>query len=256
MQGISNLAARCKAFGVHLILSFLVAITAALLVFCLWYPWPFRILAGGQTLFLLVVTVDLILGPLLTFIVVSSGKPKSVLVRDLIVIVCLQLAGLSYGIYSVYLARPVAMVYEPGRFRVIAYVDVVERELSTALPEVRTLPLKGLRVLGTRKPRNAEEKMDSVMIALAGVDIGKRPSFWQPYEKSVPDILKEARPLSALVKQYPSAAQNIERYIKELGRSPADMQFLPILSKHENWSALIDAKTAEIVGYVPYEGFF
>lgn len=256
MAVIINLPARCKASGIHLILSALVAVITAALVFGLWYPWPFRVLAGGQTLFLLLIAVDLILGPLLTFVVLSAGKPSSLLVRDLIVIVILQFAGLAYGVHTVYLARPVALVYEPGRFRVVANVDVADHELQEASPEVRTLSMNGPKLLGTRKPRSIEEQMQAAMIAIKGVDIGRRPSFWQPYKMSIVSVLNEARPISELMKQYPAGMQQIVQYLKEIGRDASTLKFVPIISRHENWSALIDANTGEVVGYVPYDGFF
>jgi hypothetical protein len=40
-----------------------IAVVAALLVFGLWYPGALRHLAGGRDLFLLVTSVDVVLGP-------------------------------------------------------------------------------------------------------------------------------------------------------------------------------------------------
>ncbi|WP_309246762.1 hypothetical protein [Ramlibacter montanisoli] len=114
--------ARARAAGIHLALSAVVAVLAGLLVFALWYPYPYREISGGRELFLLVVAVDVVLGPLLTFAVFNRAKPE--LRRDLAVIVALQLAGLAYGLWTVQLARPVHMVFEYDRFRVVHRVDI------------------------------------------------------------------------------------------------------------------------------------
>ena len=82
-----DLPRRARAAGWHLLISALVAGVAAALVFGLWFPGIYRSVAGG---------------------------------RDLAVIGAIQLAGLIYGLYSVYQARPVAMVFETDRFRVIS----------------------------------------------------------------------------------------------------------------------------------------
>ena len=250
-----NIAIRLKAAGIHLGLSGLVAVTSAILVFGIWYPWPFRSMSGGQSLFILVMTVDLILGPLLTFVAFNTKKPRKELMRDLAVIVALQLGGLAYGIYTVWLARPVAIVSEGERFRVVARIDVVQDELPKALPELRNLSLTGPKVLGTREPRNSNEKWDTISYALGGIDIGARPMYWLPYSAAAGDILKQSKPLSRMLKQYPKATAEIESYVKSKGRNPLDVKFLPVVSKFENWSALIDAKTGEVFGYVPYDGF-
>jgi hypothetical protein len=256
MSSTVGLINRFKASGIHLILSALIAAITALLVFSLWYPWPYRIVAGGQTLFLLVVSVDLVLGPTLTFIANSPGKLKQVFLRDLAVIVALQFGGLMYGIHAVYVARPVAMVYENARFRVVADVDVIQQELPLAPPQMRELSKHGPVVLGTRLPRDADEQSKAIAIGLAGADIGQRPSFWQPYQQSSSRVLSESRPVSLLLKQYPNGAGEIESAVRASGRNDEGVRFVPILSKRGNWSALVDAKTAEVIGYVPYDGFF
>ena len=82
----------------HLILSALVASLAAAVVFGLWYPGAYSALAGGRSLFLLLIAVDVVCGPLLTTIVYSPAKPRSELIRDIGIIVGLQFAALVYGL--------------------------------------------------------------------------------------------------------------------------------------------------------------
>ena len=46
--------------SIHLIFSLVVAFLAGVLVFGLWYPFPYRELSGGRELFLLIVSVDVV----------------------------------------------------------------------------------------------------------------------------------------------------------------------------------------------------
>jgi len=62
--------------------------------------------------------VDVILGPLITLTVFNRSKPRSELVRDLTVVGLIQLAALGYGLWTVFVARPVHLVFEYDRFRV------------------------------------------------------------------------------------------------------------------------------------------
>jgi len=80
------------AVAIHLGLSLLLAAFAWLLVFNLFYPYPFNKISGGHKLFLLVATVDVVLGPLLTFIVFNPVKAHHVLMRDLMTIVAVQVS--------------------------------------------------------------------------------------------------------------------------------------------------------------------
>src|SRR5690349_15163657 len=101
---------RAKAAAIHLSLSAAVAGLGAYLVFGLWFPLPYRNMAGGQTLFNLVVSVDLVMGPALTFVAFNRSKRTQVLVRDLAIIGIMQLAALAYGLHVMFIARPVALV--------------------------------------------------------------------------------------------------------------------------------------------------
>ena len=73
----------------HLACSALVAVAAAVLLFLLWYPWPYSVLAGGMSLFMLICGVDVVIGPLITLIIFDTRKPWLELRRDLLVVVML-----------------------------------------------------------------------------------------------------------------------------------------------------------------------
>ena len=63
-----------KNAGWHLVVSLILAGLAALLVFAVWYPYPYSELTGGLNLYTLVVSVDIVCGPLLTLILASPKK--------------------------------------------------------------------------------------------------------------------------------------------------------------------------------------
>src|SRR5690606_7616795 len=117
--------ARFKAFLLHLAASTLIALLALLLVFKLWYPAPLHEALGVTQIFLLLLLVDVVLGPLLTLLVYKTGKKS--LVMDLALIAALQLAALGYGLWTVAEGRPAWVVYNAGRFDVVTVVDIDTR---------------------------------------------------------------------------------------------------------------------------------
>ena len=60
---------RVRAFLIHFVASTFVALLALGLVFGLWYPHPLQKAAGVTMLYLLLIGVDLVIGPLLTLVV-------------------------------------------------------------------------------------------------------------------------------------------------------------------------------------------
>lgn len=245
---------RARAGLWHLLISGLVALLAAALVFLAWYPGAFRLMAGGRDLFLLVVGVDIVLGPLLTFVVFDRRKGWPHLRRDLAVIGALQLAGLSYGLHTVYIVRPVALVFEVDRFRVLNADAVREVELPKAAPDYRQLPLTGPWMLSVRAAQPGEEKNEALFMALDGVDTSQRPTFWQPYELAREQVLAKSRPVALLKERYPARAGEITAALQPLGEGAAQARFLPVLARGD-WLAIVDG-AGQPRAFLPLDGFF
>ncbi|MDB5752511.1 MAG: pilus assembly protein [Ramlibacter sp.] len=247
---------RLRAAAIHLGVSALVALLAALLVFAVWYPYPYREISGGRELFLLVVGVDVVLGPLVTFAIFDRAKPRRELRRDLALVAVLQLAGLAYGLWTVNLARPVHMVFEYDRFRVVHLIDVPLELEHLAPAGVAVAPLLGPTPLSLREFRNEQEKFDATLLALQGVALAARPDLWQPYPAGRESVLRAARPVEQLKSRFPQSAAEIEAMLRQSGRPAAGAAYLPLIArKAEGWTVLLDATSAEVLGYLPLDSF-
>lgn len=246
---------RLQASSVHLGLSLCVAVVAGALVFGIWYPYPYREISGGRELFLLVVTVDVILGPLVTLAVFNRTKPWAELRRDLAMVVILQLAALGYGLWTVAVARPIHLVFEYDRFRVVHAIDVEPELVSKAPVDVVPMPLSGPTLLSLRSFRDNKERMDLTLAAMQGAHLGARPDLWQPYAKGVPEILKEAKPVSVLLARFPAQGDAIGRVLADAGRNIDGVVYLPMVGRNQFWTVFLDATTAQIVASMPLDSF-
>lgn len=246
---------RLCASGIHLAISIAVAVLAALLVFLLWYPYPYREISGGRELFLILVSVDVVLGPLITLAVFDKSKPRRQLVRDLSIVGLIQLAALAYGIWAVFLARPVHLAFEIDRFRVIHSVDVPVEMLPQAPPGFESLPLTGPKLVAVRPFRNPQESFEATMAALEGVHLGARPDLWQAYGQARERVLAAARPASQLFERFPEDSGLIERVVNDSGMAPASLVYLPLVARDSVWTVLVNARTAEVAGFVALDSF-
>lgn len=248
--------AAAKASLLHFGGSLLVAGLAAALVFGIWFPYPYRELAGGRELFLLVVIVDVICGPLLTAVLFNPKKPKRELVLDLSLVALVQLAALGYGLYSVAAARPVYLVYEVDRFRVVSAADIDPKALKPGEGPLHTLPWTGPKIIGVREPRNPDEKLESLELSVQGLEPSARPDWWQEYELSKPQVLSRAKSIAELRKKEPKAKDILDRAITESGQPESQLAWVPLTSfKVSNWVAFVNKQSAEIRAFAPVDGF-
>ncbi|MBT8435189.1 MAG: hypothetical protein KJN95_11020 [Gammaproteobacteria bacterium] len=104
------LITKLKATGIHISLSLVVFIYLAYQIYYNWYPQPYFSIDGGWQGIRLVAGVDLVLGPLLTFLIFDLRKSRKEILFDLMTIVTIQFGALAYGIYATYSQRPVAIV--------------------------------------------------------------------------------------------------------------------------------------------------
>ena len=185
---------RLKASAIHLGLSLFIALLAALLVFGIWYPFPYREISGGRELFLLVVSVDVILGPLITLAVFNRSKPLGELRRDLATVVLIQLAALGYGLWTVSVARPVHLVFEIDRFRVVHAIDIAPELLEKTPLDVVALPVTGPTLLAVRPFRDQQENFDATMAALHNAST---PDQRTRLARALPGYEGDARALAA-----------------------------------------------------------
>lgn len=252
----SALGHRLVAAVVHLAASAAVASAVAIVIFRLWFPAPFELIAGGRSLFFLLVSIDVVLGPALTFVAASPGKPKQQFKRDLAAIVFVQLAALGYGIHTISEARPVLISFEIDRFRVVTAADVERSQLALAIPGLRTLPWAGPRVIAAVKPTDPDEQLKSIDLGLAGIDLSMLPANWRPYDSENSKAWARARPVALLVERYPERRSGVETIARSASQPVESLRFLPLMSRQASWITIISPPDARIVGYVDVDGFF
>jgi hypothetical protein len=243
---------RYKAASIHLLLSACVGAAAFLFMVTVWYPGPFFKAVGGEGLVLILLGVDICIGPLLTLVAFNPAKKS--LKMDLTVIALLQLSALIYGLYIVFEARVVYVAFVLDRFELIRAVEIDPSDLKDAKFErFKSLPLLRPPTIGVIRPTDPKERSEALDLALQGKDLHLRPGYYVDYDQAQKDVVKQKiMPMSRLTDLNPASVGEIESAIKATGKKESDLGFLPMRARNNDLTVVIDRATGVILDYWTY----
>lgn len=253
----NRIHAASRAFLLHAAFSTLVAGIAAIFVFLIWYPQPYLDMLGGGSLFLLIVSVDVVCGPLITLIIFDPKKSRKELTVDLSLVAILQIAALAYGINTMALARPIYIAYELDRFRVVSLADLENNAISQKKSSVPRPSWTGPIAIAVRVAQpDDQDYLDQVSLSVAGLEPVFRPDRWEAYKNQKDLILKKSHPIDLLLKKYPENKESIKLALEKITKNTEKIKWLPFQSrKSTSWVILIEGTSADILGFLPYDGF-
>lgn len=244
MITIPNIS-RYKAAAIHLTFSVLIAATSLIIMLGLWYPPPLFSAMGGQDLIVLIVGIDVCLGPLITLIIFDTKKKK--LALDLAIVVVVQLAALSYGVYAMQAGRPVFIEYTSDKFVVISAANMDSKSMAEAPPEFRILSLTGPKFVSVVVPSGKKELEDFVHTALSGSGVQK---YYRDYDSHAQQAITSEKSLDKLNNLTADDATTLQKAIDKSGKNRDKLRFLPVVASHHSFIALLDAGTGHIVDLI------
>lgn len=169
-----------RAMLVHGIATLIIASFSAYLVYGVWYPGQLAKFTGGGQLFLLIVLIEVCLGPLMSLVVYNPAKSRTELFRDYMIISAFQAGALLYGLHSTYISRPVYNVFVVDRIEIISAVELSDDDLSYASEEFARLPILGPRHICVERPSDPKERSDILISALTKKkDIELMPKYYR-----------------------------------------------------------------------------
>lgn len=253
----ARLYSATRVAALHLLLSTGVALLAAGLVFGYWYPAPMQKIAGGAGMFLILVGVDVVCGPLLTLVLYDPAKSKRNWWLDVGLIALIQLAALIYGMSQVAAARPVFVALEGDRFRVVQAMDIDHSRLGDAPPELRSLGYSGPRTIAARLSQpGASDYLSSVQLSVQGVHPAFRPSRWLSYEAEVPALLQRLKPISDLRQKNPKQLEVLDKALAGLAMTDGDLGYLPLVRDEiTDWVVLVQRSDGALRAYLHLDGW-
>lgn len=229
---------RLRCFSLHLLLSLVMAALALSLVFLVWYPSPLDLALGVTSIFLLLLGVDVILGPLLTLLV--AKKDKKTLKMDLLIIIVIQTAALLYGLYIVAQGRPVWIVYDSGKFELVQGYEVIGLDGEDVLPAFQYLPYSG-PIWASVSPAGDFKLGENLSLQ----DQYLHAEYLIEYQQRATGFDNRAIPLQVL-----HHFNNTVRVDKILKKHPKADAYIPLQAKKKTLTVLVNKATGEPVAIV------
>jgi hypothetical protein len=179
---------RFIALGLHLLASCVVLTLILGTLYLGWYRWPGWYLTDVAKVTGVMAGVDVVLGPLLTFLVASPSKPRRALARDIAMIATVQLCALIYGGIQLWNGRPLYYAFSEDVLQLVQAYDIPADELALGhqqnaplAPHWYSLP----RWIWAPLPQDPERRAKIVTSAVSGGDdVISMPRYYQPWESA------------------------------------------------------------------------
>ncbi len=242
---------RFKAFAWHLLGS-LGALTLVLgSLYLGWYRWPGWYLTGALSVVPILVMVDAALGPLVTLLIASPRKPRRELMRDIAIIVTVQLAALAYGSITLWNGRPLYYTFSVDRLEMVQASDLDPREIALArhsnpgfAPHWYSLP----RWVWAPLPENASEREAIVSGAISGSDdVIQMPRYFKAWTQGFPALRQQLKTVEAQNDmRFYNQKPRLKQQVQASGIAPDQPVTLIMTGRGSPLLAVFDPGTLEI----------
>jgi hypothetical protein len=235
---------RLKAFGLHLLAS-TVALSSILGTLYLgWYHWPGWRLADVVHVFLVMVGVDVVVGPLLTFVIARSTKPRRELARDIAMIVTVQLVALVYGTVSLWHGRPLYYAFSENVLQLVQAYDIDAQETALArqqkaelAPHWYSLP----RWVWAPLPQDPDERGKIVTSAIGGGDdVISMPRYFKPWEQGLPALRTQLKKVDNVAYFSVAEKKMLKERMRAAGLPPEQLNSMPLTGRGYPLLAVFD----------------
>jgi len=234
---------RFKAFAWHLFGSASALSVTLGLMYLGWYHWPGWYLADMPTVLAIMVGVDVVLGPLLTFVIADPAKARRVLARDVGCIVLVQLIAFTYGSVTLWNGRPLYYAFSENCLSVVQAQDLEPGSTASArnaplAPHWYSLP----RWIWAPLPNDSAEATNIVQSAVqGGFDVTARPTYFKPWVSGAAELRGQLK-----------RADDIKFFsLKEKGVLKARMTAMGLAPEREDAIALTGRKRPLLVVFDP-----
>lgn len=247
--GFLTMKSRLMASGIHLLISAVVISVFMLVVYFIWYPYPYYRIHSTIDVVKITLGVDLVLGPLITLLIFNTQKPRTVLARDISVIILFQISALLWGIHVTHKMHPLFLVFQQKTFYSVIKQDIDMDRLS------KNVSAPGFFQRPKMVYMEPMETKDKVRVFLGmlnkdGRDMMFQASLYKPFsDNNIEDVLAQALDKSRWLNQ-PVQQKKIDTFLGLHGGVAEDYAFYPIVSGDYKGTLVFKRSDFSIIGLI------
>lgn len=241
---------RFKIASIHVGFSSLLIFFSYIIIFKVWYPQPLNIAMGIEKIYFLFLVVNLIICPILTFLVSKRGKSKVKLGFDVIVIVVLQLFFYLFCMSTLEKTRPAWLVFVVDDIELISPIDVdINKESKSDFKSSFFKKPQWVVAAYSNNPIERQKQKEDEMFY--GINISTKIETFQKIENQKFALLFKLHPISNL-NNFNKDVDILNDIVKKY---PATAGWLPVKSPKQDMVALFnkDGVPIEVVNFRPWE---
>jgi hypothetical protein len=246
----SGMRFRLKLFSLHLLSSATVLTLVLGSLYLGWYRWPGWYLTDVTRVIVVMVCVDVVLGPTLTFIIANQKKLRRELTRDIGIIVAIQLCALTYGSVQLWNGRPLYYAFSENVLQLVQAYDIdpseakLGREQNPELaPHWYSLP----RWIWAPLPQDPDERKKIFGAAISGGDdVISMPRYFKRWEEGLPSLRSQLKKVDNVAYFAKSQKKKLKDKIRAAGMADDQPDTMPLTGRGHPLLAVIDPASLKI----------
>lgn len=236
-----------KAASIHFLLSLVIISLIIGLIVYFWFPHSIMQVSNFKEISLLIIGIDMVLGPLLTFVVF---KPKKKSIKfDLGTIAVMQVGALVFGIYNLYQIHPVYIAFTVDRFTLVSAMNAKPEQAT--LKEFNISKLSSPKIVVAKMPEDREARNTIVLESMTNgtSDFEHKAEYYQTVENNLDEIIAASLDAGVIFEDQ-VAKSKLNKFINKYGKTKEDYVFLPLEGNSKDAVWVLDKKTAKPIDVI------
>ncbi|MEJ2564968.1 MAG: hypothetical protein P8164_12390 [Gammaproteobacteria bacterium] len=238
---------KVKAALIHFSISVVIFCSIIAVTILFWYPPPYFFADGGWQMIRLAAGVDVVLGPLLTFVVFKTGKPS--LKLDLSIIGIMQVSVLIWGVMLMYQQRPLYVTFALTQFLTVTEGQLAQGEHPEA--DLKQAAHGTPEMVYVKLPDDPKKKLALLEAGMQGKHpFYTHPDLYKPLAKNIFTVLDAGLDINKLTDNHPKYQAKLDAFLKKHGGGVKDYAYLPLRCRYRGLIMALHKPDGRVAGTI------
>lgn len=232
-------------FLLHLFFSACVTILGLNLLLSLWFPDGLAQSSGMGGILVIIILIDVVLGPLLTLIIANPKKSARMLRWNLFTIALIQLAGLAYGVQNLASLRPINLVLFENRLEITYARERMERPFTQNQDKAFPITWAGPELLVFNMPEDKALAWDILNAGGKGFGVGAFTDHLLTWSQGLVQVKKAAVPASKIMEADPEWQRALIKYCATFSQQIENIGVISLRGREGRGALLVNLESGQ-----------